>query len=98
VPIRFLHPAFVGVGVLRAFVNNRAAPQNPDAADVEEVEATKDERAGREVVGFAGLGIDALAVNAGWDDVDVGTGWWRWWRRADEEKEHRCVIQEVSWS
>ena len=48
-PVGLLHPAFVGVGVLGAFVDDGAAAQDFDIPDVAEVQAAEDIRAGREV-------------------------------------------------
>ena len=97
VPVGLLHPALVGVGVLIAFVNNGATAQDFDSADVEEVKAAEYERAGGEINRVAGFWIEALAMNPGGDDGDARTGgWWRGRRRAGEEKEHLCVVEEVA--
>jgi hypothetical protein len=72
VPVGLLHPAFVGVGVLRAFVDNGSAAQNADAADIEQVEAAEDVCAGSKIDGVARFRVEALAMDAGGMMVTLG--------------------------
>ena len=99
VPVGFLHPAFIGVGILRAFVDDGAATQHFDAGDLPEVEAAVEVGARCEVVGFAALGIQALVIDARREDMNGGTGR-RCGRRgrSREDKEHGRVIEKIAWT
>src|ERR1019366_5772974 len=99
-PVRLLHPALVGIRILRALVNYGAAAENLYALHLPQVECAVEIRAGREVKGFAAFGVEALAVNARLKVVKrrVARGRRRRRRRAGKEKEHLGVIEKVCWS
>src|ERR1035437_7501364 len=74
VPVGFLHPAFVSVGVLRALINNRPAAQHLHVLHLPQIQAAEDVSAWRQIESVAVLWIQALSMNARGHKVNVGAG------------------------
>jgi len=96
-PIGLLHPALVGERILHTFVDDGAAAEDFDAADFPEIQAAVEPGAGREVVGFSALRIEALAIDARFKYMNGRTcGWRRRRRLTSEDKEHSGVIEKIA--
>ncbi len=95
-PVGLLHPALVGSRVLRALVDDDAAPQHLHVFNLPEVQAAEDVRAGFEIDGIAALRIEAFAMHARRHNEDVWPGGRRRGGRAGKEKQHFGVIQKVA--
>src|SRR5665213_2485531 len=96
VPIGFLHPAFVSVGVLRALINNRPAAKHLHVLHSPQIQAAENECTRRQIESVAALWIQALSVNARGHNVNVGAGGWRRGRRASKKKKHCRMVKKIS--
>ena len=100
VPVGLMHPALVIVGVLRPVVENDPGAEDADVVNLPDVERAEDDRAGRQIDGIAGVGVDVLVMCAGTVEANVrrcrgdagGVG------RVGEEEEKVSVGEVVAWA
>ena len=97
-PVRLVHPAFIGVRVLGAVVEDGSLPEDAYVLYLPHIERSKDDCTAVEVDAIAGFSIDVFVMNSRSKvaDLRVLAEVWRGFAEVREEEEHVRIGEVVT--